>query len=85
MIKENNLILICAVIFGVILISTGSYLIFNEVKSAKEFCNSINETYSFSGLRHECNGKPIYQYTSFFFDKYWDFSPRDDFKIELPI
>lgn len=83
MLKKNNLILICATVFGITLILVAFFLIFNEVKPAKEFCNSINETYSFSNLGHECNEIPIYQYTSFLFEKYWDFSPRDDFNINL--
>lgn len=83
--KKNNLILLCVVIFGVTLVFIATFLILNEVKSAKEFCNSINGTYSFwTNLKHECNGKPFFQYTSFFFEKYWDFTPRDNFNITLP-
>ncbi len=82
--KRNNLILICVIIFGITLILIAFFLILNEIESAKEFCNSINGNYSFSNLRHECNGKSFFQYTSLFFEEYWDFTPRENFNITLP-
>ena len=79
--KKSDLIFIA----GIILIIASFFIILNEIKSAKDFCNSINESYSFlPDLRHACNHIPIFKYNSNIFGKYWDFSPRN-FKVNLPI
>ena len=82
--KRNNLILICLSVFGIGLILCSLFLILSEVNSAKEFCNSINQTYSFNNFNHKCNGTQIFQYNSVIIGKYWGFTPIEDYEIILP-
>lgn len=82
--KKNNLILICLIVFGIGLILSSLLLIFNEIKQAKDFCDSINGNYTNSKLTHKCNDIQIFQYNSVLLGKYWGFNPIEDYKIILP-
>jgi len=84
-IKRNNLIFVCSIVLGIILIFISFFIIFDEMTQAKEFCDSINETYHFlPNLKHKCDWIPIYKYNSKFIGEYWDFSSRESFDIALP-
>ena len=82
--KRNDLILISLIVFGIGLILGSLFIVLNETKPAKEFCNSINQTYSFSNFNHKCNGNQIFQYNSVLLGKYWGFHSMEDFKINIP-
>ena len=79
--KKSDVVLIA----GVILILFSLLLLSSEIKPAKSFCNSINQTYSFlPALKHECNEIQIYKYNSKVFGKYWGFSSMEAHKIIIP-
>ncbi len=82
--KRNNLILIFSIIFGIGLILGSILLVLSEIKPAKEFCNSINQTYSFNNFYHKCNEIQIFKYNSVLLGKYWGFTSMEDYKIIIP-
>ena len=81
--KRNDVILISLVLFGNLLILCSLFLVLSEVNSAEDFCNSINQTYSFNNFNHKCNGNQIFQYNSVIFGKHWGFTSMEDFKINI--
>ena len=51
-------------IIGLIVILISGYIIYEEVNSAKTFCNSINGSYSYNMSGHICNNIILSKYTS---------------------
>ena len=83
--KRNDIILISLVLFGNLLILCSLFLVLSEANSAEDFCNSINQTYSFfPALKHECNEIQIYKYNSKIFGEYWGFTSMEDYEIIIP-
>ena len=82
--KRNNYFFIILIIIGISLILLSIFILFDEIHSAKKFCNSINQTYSFfNNFKHECNGRPIYKYSSDLFGNYWGFSSIENSTFNL--
>lgn len=82
--RKNNLILISLIMLGIGLILSSLFIILSETKPAKEFCNSVNQTYTFNNFNHKCNGNQIFQYNSVLIGEYWGFTSNEDSKITLP-
>ena len=82
--QRNDIILISLVLFGNLLILCSLFLVLSESNSAEDFCNSINQTYSFfDGFNHKCNGTQIFQYNSVLIGKYWGFNSMEYYKINI--
>jgi len=82
--KRNDKILIGLVLFGNLLILFSFFLVLSEANSAGDFCDSINQTYSFfPTFNHKCDGNQVYKYNSKVYGEYWGFNSMEDFKINL--
>jgi hypothetical protein len=63
------------VLLGMLLVVLSVWLVYVEIKEAKEYCDSIKGEYKFRGI-HLCNDEPIYQY-SFNGKRFWSFKLPD--------
>jgi hypothetical protein len=63
------------VILGIIVILAGAYLIFSEIKQARDFCESVQGKPSLTG--RTCNGEPLAKYSDG-----WDFERMDISQIQ---
>lgn len=75
MTTEQKKINIKLILFVIMLVSVGlvltfSYIIFDEIYSAKKNCEEINGNYKLKSMQHLCNNKSFYKYS----DGTWDFS-----------
>ena len=63
---EKESILGILIVVGLIMITTSLALVYFEIRGAKEFCDSINGTYSFTFIPpiHYCDHKQIVRYSS---------------------
>jgi hypothetical protein len=74
-VKLINWIIIGLIVFIII----GMILLYQEVSSAKKFCDSANGSYKLDWGNYSCDGKPIAKYIDG-----WDYE-RDPSKIEINI
>ena len=78
--RTKNKILIVMVLIGISLIVSSIFMVYSEIHSAKQFCSSMNRTYSFlPDYEHRCDNMEILQLYSEF-ERYWDFN----YNITLP-
>jgi len=67
--KDMKTILLFVILISLVLIIIFTYVIIEEIVSAKNGCKLINETYKIKNFNHFCDDKPFFRYS----DGTWDF------------
>ena len=68
--KDMKTILLFVILISLVLIIIFTYVIIEEIVSAKNGCELINETYKIKSFNHFCNDKQFFRYS----DGTWDFN-----------
>lgn len=68
-VKTLKKILFITMFSCIIIIFIFSFVIYNEINSAKKECNNIDGNYKLKNFQHECNNKSFYKYS----DGNWGF------------
>ena len=60
---DIKFILSVVIIVCLILIFIFGYVVYDEINSAKKYCNSLDKVYQLKNLNHLCDNETLYKYS----------------------